>query len=277
MNADFGPGAVAASQVAPPTTQPVAAPAPTAVATVPTNTAIAPGGPVLGDHIPTFKEIILPHIMLAQGMGQLGKIYPPGSIVLDNRIPLFTPPVIDQTTNTIVKPAAPPVILTVLGWKDTRFVEKKENSAERGAIVNTEAAVVAAGGTVDYQEWQMKKSSGMKYFQALATALLLIERPAAIADDDTVFTFEVDGIKYALAWWNMKGAIYTEAARKVFFTARQTSWLRKGYPTYSVAVTTKLATYPGGKAAWVPVCLPNKPSTASFLTFAQSVLNPAAA
>lgn len=271
MEVNFGPGSVPTEQVAPTPAAPVTS---TAVA-APAARAMAPGGPVLGDYIPTFKDIILPHLTLAQNMGELGKSFAPGTLVFDNRLPLFTPPQIDKATNAIVKAATSPVIVTILGWKDTRFVQKIEGSAERGMVVNNEAAVVAAGGTTDWQEWQLKKASGMKYFQALATALTLIQRPDSVTDDDTIFTFEVDGAKYALAWWNMKGAVYTEAARKVFFTARQTGCLRVGgYPSYNYAVSTKLQSYPGGKSAWVPVCLPKAKSTPSFLEFAKSVLNP---
>ncbi len=269
MEVNFGAGAVPVSEVAPPTSTAVAAPPAAGTRSV------VPGGPVLGDYIPTFKDIILPHLTLAQNMGELGKNFPPGTLVFDNRLPLFSPPQLDKATGVLAKPASPPVIVTVLGWKDTRFVQKIEGSAERGMVVNSEAAVISSGGTTDWGEWQLKKASGMKYFQALATALTLIRRPDVVADDDTVFTFEVDGAKYALAWWNMKGAVYTEAARKVFFTARQTGCLRAGgYPSYNFAVTTKLQTYPGNKSAWVPVCIPAAKSTATFLDFAKTVLNP---
>lgn len=270
---NFGPGAVPTEQVAPTPTAPAAS-STTAVA-APAARAMAPGGPVLGDYIPTFRDIILPHLTLAQNMGELGKNFPPGSIVFDNRLALFTPPIADKATGVLSKPATPPILVTILGWKDTRFVQKIEGSAERGMVVNSEAAVVAAGGTTDWQEWQLKKSSGCKYFQALATALTLIQRPDSVTDDDTVFTFEVDGAKFALAWWNMKGAVYTEAARKVFFTARQTGCLRiGGYPSYNFAVSTKLQPYPGNKSAWVPVCIPKAKSSPSFLDFAKSILQP---
>lgn len=271
----FGAGAVPVAEVVPPETASNAAkptqPAPAAN----TTTAVATAGPVLGDFLPTFKDIILPHITLAQNMGDLGKTYPPGTLVFDNRLPIFMPPDIDKTTGAVKRPASAPVIITVLGWKDIRYVEKCEGGA-RGMIVNSEAAVVQAGGTQDWQEWQLKKGAGMKYFQALATAFAVIQRPESCPDDDTVFTWLVDGAKYALAWWNMKGAVYTEAARKVFFTHRQTGCLKKaGYPSWSYAVTTKLQSYPGGKSAWVPVCIPNKPSTESFLDFARTTLQPA--
>jgi hypothetical protein len=267
----FGPGAVPVEQVAPPTT-----PATTAVATTPAagTRAVAPGGPVLGDYIPTFRDIILPHILIVQNMSELGRRFPLGTLLFDGKLPLFNPPRIDPATG-VVQPASPPVIITVLGWKDTRYVQKIEGSAARGMIVNSEAEVVSAGGTCDWSEWQLKKAAGMLYFQPLATALTLIRRPDVVADDGTIFTFDVDGFKYALAWWNMKGAIYTEGARKVFFTHRQTGCLRLGgYPSYNYATTTKLQKYNGGKEAWVPVCLPFQKSTESFLEFAKTVLKP---
>jgi hypothetical protein len=79
-----------------------------------------------------------------------------------------------------------------------------------------------------------KKKSGIKRFEPLADAMVAIRRPADIKDDDTTFVYEVEGHKYALALWSMKGVVYTAGAKKVFFTARKIGALRGGYPTYSL-------------------------------------------
>lgn len=237
-------------------------------------------GPALGDFIPSFSDIILPNINIAQAVGALGESFDQGTLILNQNEALYVPPRLDPKTKAVLEPGSPPVILTVLGWKqnrfgkNTRFVEKVSGGA-RGMIVDTEAEVVAAGGTTDWGEWNLKKASGMKKFDVMSTALVCIQRPEVFPDNDTIFTFEVDGLKYAVAWWNMKGSCYTEAARRVFFTARQTGCLRKGgYPSWSYAVTTYLKPYEGGKQAWVPQCIPNKQSSQSFLDFAKGILNP---
>lgn len=242
--------------------------------------AIAPAGMVLGDTIPDFKDIILPRINIVQGIGHLKDMFPIGAIVFGQNTVLFTPPIVDGKTGNIKQAATPPVLLTVLGFRPVRFVEKVQGGV-RGLIVNSEAEIRAAGGTLDYKEWNLKKGAGMKRFETLAEALIAIERPEHIADDDTIFVYPVeDGgkvRKFALALWAMKGTAYTAAAKRVFFTARAVGSLRKGYPTRSFNLTTVFESFDNGNGAWVPVCLPAAESTPAFMEFARAILNPTSA
>jgi hypothetical protein len=164
-----------------------------------------------------------------------------------------------------------------MGFRPTRYVEKVTGGA-RGLIVNTEDEVRAAGGTLDYKEWNLKKASGMKRFEVLAEALVAIERPEHVADDETVFVYPVtDGDKtrkFALALWAMKGTAYTAAAKRVFFTNRAVGCLRKGYPTRSFQLSTRFESFDNGNGAWVPVALPGAESTPGFMEFARAILNP---
>lgn len=230
----------------------------------------APGGLVLGDKIPEFKDIILPRLNIVQGTGELKDSFPQGAVVFGQSLVLFAPPIVNAKTATVERPGTPPVIITVLGFRPTRFSEKVSGGV-RGIIVNTEEEVTAAGGTLNYKEWDAKKSSGMKRFEHLADALVVIERPDAVADDDTVFIYPCDGKKYALALWALKGTAYTAAAKGVFFTARAVGCLRSGYPTYSFALSTRTQSR-DGNTWYVPVCLPRTKSSAEFLAFAASIL-----
>lgn len=233
---------------------------------------LAPAGLVLGDKLPNFNDIILPRINIVQGIGQLKDSFDVGELVFNQNTVLFSPPIINAKTGAVEKQASPPVVLAVLGFRPTRFVEKVEGGA-RGLIVNTEDEVRAAGGTLDYNEWKLKKASGMKRFEQLAEALVAVRRPERCADDDTVFTYQVGPHKYALSLWGMKGVVYTAAAKKVFFTQRGIGCLRKeGYPSYHFNVTTRLETYPGGNQAWIPVCLPGEKSGEDFMAFARDIL-----
>lgn len=237
---------------------------------------LAPGGLLLGDKLPTFKDIILPRINIVQGVGLLKDRFPFGSIVFDgqsNGAVLYTPPDIDQSTGNVKRAGTKPIVLTVLGFRPTRFAEKVVGGI-RGMIVDSEDAVRANGGTLDYNEWNLKKSSGMKRFEYLAEALVAIERPDIIADDDTVFVYSVDGKKYALAIWGLKGTAYTAAAKRVFFTARAMGCLRNGYPSHSFNVSTRVEKRENNTYA-VPVCLPNSKSTPAFLEFVGTILNDA--
>ena len=272
----------ATAVVQPPT--PTAGTAPAQTAPTPTAalaTTQSPGLPapasslLLGDKLPDFKDIILPRVNIVQNIGTLNETFESGLLLLNqnqNQVVLFMPPGdIDPKTKLAKRPALPPVNMTVLGFRPTRYTEKVEGAA-RGMLVNTEQEVRANGGTLDYAEWKLKKSSGMRYFQPLADAVVVIRRPDSVADDDTVFSYEVDGAKYVLALWAMKGTAYTAGA-KVFFTARLCGCLRQqGYPSWNYAITTFEKPYQGGNKAWVPVCIPVAKNTPAFLDFVRSII-----
>jgi len=232
-----------------------------------------PAGLVLGDKLPDFKDIILPRVNIVQNIGKMSESYNSGELVFNQQTVLYSPPVINAKTSTVEQPGTPPLIVTVLGFRPTRFCEKVVGGA-RGLIVNSEAEVVAAGGTLDYQEWKLKEKAGMKRFEPLADALVVIERPEACKANEADFGYEIDGKWYALGLWAMRGVVYTAAAKKVFFTHRAVGCLRKGYPSFSYAVTTRMETYPGGNSAWIPICVPAAKSTEAFLAFASNLLNP---
>jgi hypothetical protein len=230
---------------------------------------IGPSGLVLGDKIPDFKDIILPRINLVQNIGELKESFSPGMVVLGRQTVVFTPPKMEKGVE--VAKASAPAVIVVLGFRPTRFSEKVVGGVQ-GLTLNSEAEVAQNGGTLDHKEFELKKASGMKLFQPLADALVAVQRPDDCADDDTVFGYDVDGKKYALALWAMKGTAYTEAAKRVFFTGRAVGILKKGYPTYSFTIATREKPYPNGNKAWIPVCLPGQKTSPAFLNFVASVL-----
>lgn len=226
-----------------------------------------------GDYLPGFKDVILPRINIVQGVGQLKDSFPQGAIVYGQSLVLFTPPIVDKATGNFKQAPLPPVEITVLGFRPTRYVEKIAGG-DRGMIVNTEAEVRGAGGTLDFNEWKLKQAAGMKRFEILAEAFVLIKRPAHVADDDSVFIFKAGDIKYALALWAMKGTAYTHAAKRVFFTARMMGCLSKGgYPSWSFNLTTRTETG-GGNTYFVPVCVPNAPTPPIVQDLVKNLLNP---
>lgn len=232
---------------------------------------LAPRGLVLGDKLPDFKEIIFPRVNISQNIGQLKDTFQPGSLVYNQNTCLFTPPIIDKATGNVTKQGLPPVYMIVLGFRPTRFVEKVKGGA-RGLIVDTEEQVRAAGGTTDYNEWKLKETSGIKRFEALAEAIVAIRRPEHCKDDKSVFVYDVDGHRYALGIWGLKGTAYT-VAKTAFFTPRAMGCLQEGgYPSYVFAVTTKWKPFDGGNGAWIPVCIPTDKTSEKALDFVRRVL-----
>lgn len=228
--------------------------------------------PLMGDFLPAFRDVILPSLQIAHPVGEIGKTFTHGSLVYNARSPLYVPPDIDLSTGTVRRAATPPVAITFLGFEQPQYAEKIAGGA-RGLLVRTEQAVTAAGGTLDYSEWQLKKSQGMKYFVPTVKAMVAIQRPEQLPDDGTTFVHEINGLKYTLAFWTLKAGAYTAVCKRVVFAAKLTGCLQKGYPTFSFAVSTKLNSFDGGNSAWMPVAVPFKASTPEFLDFVKTVLN----
>jgi hypothetical protein len=226
---------------------------------------------LLGDFLPAFRDVILPSLQIAHPVGEVGRSHIHGSVVYDGRVHLYEPADIDMSTGTVRRPATKPFTVTFLGFETPSYREKVKGGLG-GLLVKTEQQVTAAGGTLDYQEWELKKASGMKYFEPTTKAMVAIERPEHLPDDDSIFVHEVNGLKYTLAFWTFKASAYTAACKRVLFTAKLTGCLQKGYPTFSFSASTRLTPFRNGNAAWLPVLVPNKPSTPEFLDFVKRVL-----
>lgn len=247
---------------------------------IPTSTAVVPATPagaVTRSDAPTyddenigFEDIILPRLNIVQKVGDLSNIFTPGDVVLNQQLVVYNAP----KPNTVSEPLS----IVVLGFRKKQFVEKVEGGA-LGAMCNSEAEVSKLGGTLDYKEWQesikaAKETGGraLKYFQRLATALILVEKPASIPDEDhTMFPYECEGKFYALALWSMKGTGYTHGAKNIF-TARKIGHLRSGgYTSQGWKLGTKLEGF-NGNYAHVPVLKPGARSTDTFKAFAKDIL-----
>jgi hypothetical protein len=242
---------------------------------------------VLGDYLPSFDQVVLPRVNVAQNIGQLQDTFDPGTIVLARQTVLFLPPDIDMTTGTVKRAATPPCVMTVLGFRKTRFVEKTKGGA-KGLIVNSEQDVVKAGGTLDYGEWKLKEGQ-IKRFEPLVDACVLIQRPEGCEDDDSVFVHEIDNQKYALALWSLKGTLYTSLAKGVWFTARKMGCLMSkevkkdgkgtgvytgGYPTWSYNIVSKEKQFSEQNRSWIVTGTPHKKNSEVFLDAVRDILEP---
>lgn len=236
---------------------------------------------ISGDDLPGFRDVMLPRLNLVHDIGALKETFSPGELVWGQQNVLFTPPAINKQTGNVDKPGTPPVIITVLGEVNKRFSEIIEGGMG-GAIVATEADVRASGGTLDYNEYQMKKGSGMKRFGPLLDLLVVVQRPEHVTNDGTVFGFDVGGAQYALGLWSLSKTSYTEGYKKSLGIHRLTGVIKGkrseggGYPVFSFAVSTRLHTYPKGNKSWVPVVIPFRKSTPEFLDFVNQIINPLA-
>lgn len=244
-----------------------------AIPTTAANTAVVirPAGPVAGNSGPPafddesigFEDIMLPRLCLTYGVGDLSQIYNPGEWILNGNLVVHVP------ANPVKKIAGYlPLNLTVLGFKKRQYVERTAGGA-RGNLFNTTAEVVAANGTLDYQE---AESTGKKLYHTLATALILVQRPEHIPDQEhLVFAHESEGKFYSLALWGMKSTVYTAAAKKIF-TAKKLGHLKGGYPTFSWNLTTKYETK-FEQPTPIPVLTAGAKNSPVFADFVKEVLS----
>lgn len=248
------------------------APAPAALATIPKAGLPTKSTFLLGDVLPDFSDMVIPRVNIVQNIGTLSESFQSGSLLYGQQVVLFTPAVIDVKSSTIKQAATPPVNVTFFGFRPTRFAQKLPGGA-KGLLVNTEDEVRAAGGTLDYAEFKLKEASGMTRFEPLADAMVAIQRPDALADDDTIFVYDIERKKYALALWAVRGTAYTNLCKKTLFPARRMGALRQGgYPSWSYSLSTREEKYPGGHAAWIPVALPREKNTPAFLDFVREII-----
>lgn len=255
----------------------VATPAPVlAVAVVPPAPVERAQAPMIfDDENIGFDEVILPRINLVQKVGEMSNVWTPGEVVLNQQRAIYTQPVAQN--GVITKPGTDPLTIVVLGFQKTRFVEKVSGGSQ-GAIVDSPEEIAKLNGTLEYREWQEKSKAGIpvKLFQRLSTALILVERPAHVDDQDNLlFSYEFQGKFYALALWSMKGTAYTNGAKRMF-TDRKLGHLRSGgYSSYTYLLSTKLETYKftgTENYAHIPVLKPGQRTSPEFKAFVNEVL-----
>jgi len=224
---------------------------------------------VFDDNDIRFEDIRMSRLNLVQRVGDMSEIFTPGELVLDTANVLYTPEL--KKGSAAAVPATPPLILTVIGFKKTVFVEKIEGGA-MGALYRTEEDVEKNGGTLDYKEWKQSVAEAavtgrkpLRRFDRMATMLALVEKPAQVPDpNQTLFPFEIEGRFCKLVFWSLKASLYNNGA-KFIFTDRKFGPLKDvkdasgkvidgGYTLRRYHVTTELMPFKGvsGSASWIP-------------------------
>lgn len=234
--------------------------------------------PILGDYLPEFVDVALPSVALVHDISDLSKAFTPGAIVFDGKLVLYSPA--DPRAKT---EATPPFIAQMLGLVDKGFEEVTKGNAQGIRITAkgkakgaAEAEVVAAGGTLVYNESNSDEGKGntKKWFKPYAKFMLAIKRPAGAKDDGTVFVHQVDDNKVALAFWTFKKTAYNAACEKALFLHRLTGCLKAGgYPSWTYQVSSFLRKgFKGGPDYFVPQLTPNMPSTKAELALVSEIL-----
>lgn len=221
----------------------------------------------------SFEDVIVPRLSIVQKVGDLSEVFEAGEVVLNKTTVVHVP---ENKTKGIA--GSGPLVIIPIGFKKTQFVEKVAGGG-RGLFVNTEAEVIAAGGCLDYKEWQnsLATANPKKRFERYATCLLLVQQPVVLLPDveHQIFTHEIEGRYYALALQGMKGTAYTGMAKRLF-TERKIGFLKGGYSTFSWNLTTEIKSFPGADGgknyAAVPILGNGVRSTPALLQYVKDSL-----
>lgn len=220
--------------------------------------------PVINDYMPSFAEMRLPRVNIVQCIGDLKDSFDPGEIVYRQTTVLYSP-------ERRGEKATDPCELVILGLLPKRWAERK-SGGERGRLLDSEDAIRKAGGTVDYDEWKLKKDSGLAYFEPLAEFIVLLKQPKHLPNSDSIFPFYVDGARYALAIWGMKGSAYNNCAKFVFADRQIGPTYEKGYPSCLYRCHAWVKSFGPGKSAWIPKFEAVGPTSESFQAFAAEII-----
>lgn len=211
------------------------------------------------DDVVEVSDLQIPGLNLVQGVGPLAQSFYPGQFVLGKSWALNDPPA-KAGPGGAQPESEPTIFLVILGFQRTRFSERI-SGGERGRIFRTEQEVIEAGGTLS---WNLAFPNGageqaMPYFQRLASAVVLVAEPEGFADrgynPEEAFSFCAEEVRWAIAGWHLRGSGFTNAAMALK-TARSMGWLKSGYPSKFIQLTTRSQSFQGGNLAFIPVVRP---------------------
>tara|TARA_Y100001968_G_scaffold54368_1_gene45612 strand:+ start:945 stop:1652 length:708 start_codon:yes stop_codon:yes gene_type:complete len=210
------------------------------------------GGSVEGN-IET-SDMVVPSLKLAAKMGELGELFIPGSLVLNQEYALYGARTDDRTN-----PKEDPVWLTVLHAKKSYYERTEYGSDTVAKTADTMDEMLEQGGSLDWGAKGEKPTWNPKL-----TCTVIIR-----GDDEAYFPFEFDGKKYALARWSLQSISAYRAAAKQILTAAALN-LRAGleYGSWGLTSTLKKS---GTNSFHVPVLTTGEKNDEKFATWAREL------
>ena len=210
------------------------------------------GGSVEGN-IET-SDMVVPSLKLAAKMGELGELFIPGSLVLNQEYALYGARTDDRTN-----PKEDPVWLTVLHAKKSYYERTEYGSDTVAKTADTMDEMLEQGGSLDWGAKGEKPTWNPKL-----TCTVIIR-----GDDEAYFPFEFDGKKYALARWSLQNISSYRAAAKQILTAAALN-LRAGleYGSWGLTSTLKKS---GTNSFHVPVLTTGEKNDEKFATWAREL------
>ena len=200
------------------------------------------------------SDMVVPSLKLAAKMGELGELFIPGSLVLNQEYALYGARTDDRTN-----PKEDPVWLTVLHAKKSYYERTEYGSDTVAKTADTMDEMLEQGGSLDWGAKGEKPTWNPKL-----TCTVIIR-----GDDEAYFPFEFDGKKYALARWALQSISAYRAAAKPILTAAALN-LRAGleYGSWGLTSTLKKS---GTNSFHVPVLTTGEKNDEKFATWAREL------
>ena len=200
------------------------------------------------------SDMVVPSLKLAAKMGELGELFIPGSLVLNQEYALYGARTDDRTN-----PKEDPVWLTVLHAKKSYYERTEYGSDTVAKTADTMDEMLEQGGSLDWGAKGEKPTWNPKL-----TCTVIIR-----GDDEAYFPFEFDGKKYALARWALQSISAYRAAAKPILTAAALN-LRAGLEYGSWGLTSALKKS-GTNSFHVPVLSTGDKNDEKFATWAREL------
>lgn len=216
------------------------------------------GGGFFDDDSMRLSDWKIPRFVIVQKSGELSNTFKPGTLLLDKSL------VLADSGGVTAESAM--INVLIVGFDRVRFSERVPGGIG-GRILDTEAEVVAAGGTTDWNTHQISKQA-TPLFQSMTTAMILIEKPENVGPE--MFQLPLGGKQYALALYTMRGGSYTNGAA-VIKSARRIGHIRGGYRTGFWKLSSKHKVV-NSNTVWNPMFRPSVPASVEFQAELKTVL-----
>lgn len=208
------------------------------------------------------SDLTLPQFKCASGAGPLKLLDDP---IIDGCLVVGA---VDQWTYVYADQWEPTGVTIVKARKG--FVQKKNEDGgnlyeldEQGLMCDTIEELKALGGS-------LQDVKGMKVFEAVLNAHVLIRLPDGAEDPMGLFDLEIEGNRYAQAIWRIRGSSYRECAKKIYDESKEGRFL--GPVSYSGEFLATSKYIKSEKNAWyIPKLENGEAHTEAFMEVAAAL------
>ena len=215
------------------------------------SNALAQAGPVGTDFVGQIRssDIQVPNLNIAQKVGPLSEMFQPGTVVLNKE--------------KVVAETGASTFITVLNSRKQLQEDIPWGSDQRPRVFKDEASAEAAGLTTTWT------SGGKPQVKDILDLTILVEAPEGMETDPVFHLTTPEGIKAAMAVWNIRSYSAYNSAGKSLLTTRTmyiNSWPEQ---QWELVVTRQTL---GANLVYVPDVTQHKTHSVEFQKWAKGLI-----